>query len=61
MEKLSMLCHRIVWVNPHIEDETQYTATTLGMMVAEPFVDLLLSGRDLAGFEELAARLPAMR
>jgi hypothetical protein len=29
--------------------------------VAEPHIDLLLSGRDLAGLEELAGRLPALR
>ena len=61
LEKLSMLCHKIVWVNPHVENEATYRATTLGMMVAEPYIDLLLSGRDLTGFEELAGRLPALR
>jgi uncharacterized protein with von Willebrand factor type A (vWA) domain len=61
MEKLSLLSHRIVWVNPHVHEASRYRATTLGMMVAEPYVDLLLSGRDLAGLEELAERLPALR
>ena len=61
MEKLSMLCHKIVWVNPHVGDETQYEATTLGMMVVEPYIDLLLSGRDLGSLERLAERLPALR
>lgn len=61
LEKLSMLSHKIVWVNPHVEDESTFKATTLGMMVAEPYIDLLLSGRDLAGFEELAGKLPALR
>ena len=56
-----MLCHKIVWVNPHVEDERYYQAATLGMMVVEPYVDLLLSGRDLASLEHLAERLPALR
>jgi uncharacterized protein with von Willebrand factor type A (vWA) domain len=61
MEKLSMLSHKVVWVNPHIGDEASYRPSTLGMMVAEPHIDLLMSGRDLAGLEELAERLPALR
>jgi hypothetical protein len=30
-------------------------------MVAKPHIDLLMSGRDLAGLEHLAERLPALR
>lgn len=61
MEKLSMLSHKVVWVNPHVGDEEGYQPATLGMMVAEPYIDLLMSGRDLAGLEKLAERLPALR
>jgi len=61
MEKLSMLCHKVVWVNPHVGEEGGSLPNSLGMMVAEPHIDLLLSGRDLAGLEELAGRLPALR
>lgn len=61
MERLSLISHKVVWVNPHIGDERSYEPTTLGMMVAEPHVDLFMSGRDLAGLEELAERLPALR
>lgn len=66
VERLSRLCHRIVWVNPHAQPVGRspgrgtghgYRATTLGMMVVEPYVDLLVAGRDLHGLEELAARL----
>jgi uncharacterized protein with von Willebrand factor type A (vWA) domain len=60
MEKLSLLCHKVVWVNPHIESEGALPST-VGMIVAEPYIDLLMSGRDLAGFEALAERLPALR
>lgn len=61
MEKLSLLSHKVVWVNPHIGDPSTYRPATLGMMVAEPHVDLLMSGRDLAGLEDLAERLPSLR
>lgn len=61
MEKLSLLSHKVVWVNPHIGDERTYRPVTLGMMVAEPHIDLIMSGRDLSGLEELAERLPALR
>lgn len=61
MEKLSLLSHKIVWVNPHIGDGSDLLPNTLGMIVAEPYIDLLMSGRDLAGLEELAARIPALR
>jgi uncharacterized protein with von Willebrand factor type A (vWA) domain len=60
MERLSLLCHKLVWVNPHIEAEGTLPST-VGMIVAEPYIDLLMSGRDLAGFEALAERLPALR
>jgi uncharacterized protein with von Willebrand factor type A (vWA) domain len=61
MEKLSLLCHKVVWVNPHVGEERDYRPSSLGMMVVEPHIDLLLSGRDLASLEELAERLPALR
>lgn len=61
MEKLAMLCHKVVWVNPHVGEQGGPLPNSLGMMVAEPYIDLLLSGRDLAGLEELAGRLPALR
>jgi uncharacterized protein with von Willebrand factor type A (vWA) domain len=61
MEKLSLLSHKVVWVNPHIGDERTYRPGTLGTMVADPHVDLFMSGRDLAGLEELAERLPSLR
>jgi uncharacterized protein len=53
MERLSRLCYRIVWLNPHQSSRP----STLGMMVAAPHVDLLLSGHDLATLERLAEAL----
>ena len=60
MERLARLCHRIVWLNPHKGDNRDFRPSTLGMMVAAPHIDLLLSGHDLASLEELAGMLPAL-
>jgi hypothetical protein len=60
MERLDRLCHRIVWLNPHKGDDRDFRPSTLGMMVAAPHIDLLLSGHDLASLEELAATLPTL-
>jgi uncharacterized protein with von Willebrand factor type A (vWA) domain len=61
MERLSRLSHKVVWMNPHKGDDRHFRPSTLGMMVAEPYIDLLLSGHDLASLEELADRLPELR
>jgi len=60
MERLSRLSHRIVWMNPHKGTDQAFRPSTLGMMVAAPHVDLLLSGHDLSSLEELAVLLPAL-
>jgi len=60
MERLSRLCHRLVWLNPHKGDDPSFRPSTLGMMVAAPHIDLLLSGHDLASLEKLAALLPGL-
>jgi hypothetical protein len=60
MERLDRLCHRIVWLNPHKGDNRDFRPSTLGMMVAAPHIDLLLSGHDLASLEQLADALPAL-
>ena len=61
LQRLSRLSHRIVWLNPHKGDRTDVTPDTLGMMVAEPYVDELLSGHDLASLSEFARVLATMR
>jgi uncharacterized protein with von Willebrand factor type A (vWA) domain len=61
MERLGRLSHRIVWMNPHKGDAADFQPSTLGMMVAAPHIDLLLSGHDLRSLEELAALLPELR
>jgi uncharacterized protein len=60
MERLARLCYRIVWLNPHKGGDRDFRPSTLGMMVAAPHIDLLLSGHDLASLEELAEMLPVL-
>jgi len=60
MERLSLLSHRVVWLNPHKGDDPGFRPSTLGMMVAAPHIDLLLSGHDLSSLEKLATLLPGL-
>jgi hypothetical protein len=60
VRRLSRLCHRLVWMNPHKGDNADFQPNTLGMMVAAPHVDRLLSGHDLRSLEEFAALLPKL-
>ena len=60
LDRLSRLCHRVVWLNPHQGDDPSRVPDTLGMMVAAPHIDLMLSGHDLRSLEELAALLPKL-
>jgi uncharacterized protein len=60
LERLSRLSHRLVWLNPHKGDDPGFRPSTLGMMIAAPHIDLLLSGHDLASLEKLATLLPAL-
>ena len=60
MARLSRLSYRIVWLNPHKGDDRNFRPSTLGMMVAAPHIDLLLSGHDLASLEQLADLLPVL-
>jgi uncharacterized protein len=60
MERLSRLCHTIVWMNPHKGNNANYQPQTVGMMVAHPHIDVLLSGHDLSSLEELATLLPKL-
>jgi uncharacterized protein len=60
MERLSRLSHRIVWMNPHKGTDPAFRPTTLGMIVAAPHIDLLVSGHDLGSLEEFAAMIPSL-
>jgi uncharacterized protein with von Willebrand factor type A (vWA) domain len=61
MERLSRLCHTLVWMNPHKGNDPSFRPSTVGMMAAAPHIDLLLSGHDLSSLEELAALLPTLK
>lgn len=56
LERLARLSHRIVWVNPHHGGVPR----AVGMLAAEPYIDLVLSGQDLASLAELAVELPRL-
>jgi hypothetical protein len=60
MERLRRLSYRVVWMNPHKGGNRDFQPSTLGMMIAAPHIDLMLSGHDLNSLEELAALLPAL-
>jgi hypothetical protein len=60
MERLSRLCHTLVWMNPHKGSDPNFRPSTLGMMVAAPHIDHLLSGHDLRSLEALATLLPTL-
>lgn len=57
MERLSRLSHRVVWMNPHQGDQPGLRANTLALMVAEPHIDLTVSGHNLRSLERFAAQL----
>jgi len=60
LERLSLLCYRLVWMNPHKGSSRDFRPSTVGMMVAAPHIDLMLSGHDLSSLEELATLLPTL-
>ncbi len=60
MERLSRLCHAVIWMNPHKGYDPAFRPSTVGMIAAAPHIDLLLSGHDLASLQDLASLLPAL-
>jgi uncharacterized protein with von Willebrand factor type A (vWA) domain len=60
LERLGRLCHRLVWMNPHKGTNRDFTPTSLGMMVAAPHIDVLVSGHSLQSLEEFAELLPEL-
>lgn len=61
MERLSRLCHRVVWMTPHLGDDARQRPLTLAMMVSEPYIDHVLGAHDLDSLERFAAILPTLR
>jgi uncharacterized protein with von Willebrand factor type A (vWA) domain len=58
MERLSRLAHTVIWLTPHARSGEPFQPSSLGMLVAEPHVDVFGSCHDLTGLEEFAVRLP---
>lgn len=61
IEKLSRLSHRIVWVNPHRGDDPSSRPSAMGMMIADPYIDVVLSGHNLHSLERFADVLADLR
>jgi uncharacterized protein with von Willebrand factor type A (vWA) domain len=60
MQTLARLAHRVVWVNPHKGDNEDYVPNTIGMMVADPYIDKVYSGHNFKSIEEFARELSKM-
>ena len=61
MDDLSRLSYRILWMNPHKGDGQNFEPNTLGMIVADPFIDEVFSGHNLKSLEEFSHRLVSLR
>mgnify|MGYP000477511661 CR=1 FL=1 len=60
MQTLSRLAHKVVWVNPHKGDNEDYKPNTIGMMIADPYIDRIFSGHNYKSIEEFARELSRM-
>jgi uncharacterized protein with von Willebrand factor type A (vWA) domain len=56
MQQLSLLAHRLVWLNP-LKADAGYEPLARGMQAALPFLDVFADGSSLASVEEVALRL----
>ncbi len=56
IERLSLLAHRIIWVNPR-RQSAQFRPLTGGMAAVLPFVDAFVSGHSLADMDEVLAAI----
>jgi uncharacterized protein with von Willebrand factor type A (vWA) domain len=60
MQTLSRLAHKVIWVNPHKGDNEDYVPNTIGMMIADPYIDRIFSGHNYKSIEEFARELSRM-
>jgi uncharacterized protein with von Willebrand factor type A (vWA) domain len=60
MQTLSRLAHKVVWVNPHKGDNEDYKPNTIGMIIADPYIDRIYSGHNYKSLEEFARELSRM-
>jgi len=61
MEDLARVAHRIVWMNPHKGDIPDFIPNAMGMMIAQPFIDQIVSGHNLRSLEEFSRKLTTIR
>jgi uncharacterized protein with von Willebrand factor type A (vWA) domain len=60
MQTLSRLAHKVIWVNPHKGDNEDYKPNTIGMIIADPYIDRIFSGHNFKSIEEFAKELSRM-
>jgi uncharacterized protein with von Willebrand factor type A (vWA) domain len=60
MQTLSRLAHKVIWVNPHKGDNEDYKPNTIGMIIADPYIDKIYSGHNYKSLEEFARELSRM-
>jgi uncharacterized protein with von Willebrand factor type A (vWA) domain len=60
MQTLSRLAHKVIWINPHKGDNADYVPNTIGMMIADPYIDRIYSGHNYKSIEEFARELSRM-
>ena len=60
MQTLSRLAHKVSWVNPHQGDNEDYKPNTIGMIIADPYIDRIYSGHNFKSIEEFARELSRM-
>ena len=60
MQTLSRLAYKVIWVNPHKGDNEDYKPNTIGMMIADPYIDRIFSGHNYKSIEEFARELSRM-
>lgn len=61
MEALSRVSYKVLWMNPHKGDNRNFRPNTMGMMVAAPYVDEIVSGHNLQSLEEFSRLLASLR
>ena len=56
MQRLSLLAHRVIWLNP-LKEDPAYEPLARGMRAALPYVDVFASGHSLSSLESLSDEL----
>jgi len=59
MARLSLLAYRVIWLNP-LKEDPAYEPLARGMSACLPYIDLFVSGHNLASLEALSDELARM-